>query len=157
MRDILVTIIGALLIFNALKIIIPDGKMKKYLTFIISIFMMVIIITPIAGLAGIAPPSLNVDYSKEAPAADELSQVQVKQILAEYERQLITDFHKTVPALFDGLSDIQIGFVEDASQQDFGTVDSIKIISNRERDEDVVNKLSSLYSINKEVISWERK
>ena len=155
MHNIVVTVVGALLIFNALKIVIPEGSMKKYISHIMSVFMIVVIITPIMGAVSLTLPEISVDYPGE-DKSDALSDLQLRQILANYEKQLIEDFKRSVPTLFDGLREIEIGFFEDSSQYNFGMVKSLEIKSARERDERVIDKLYSLYGIEREVIKWEK-
>lgn len=78
-----------------------------------------------------------------------LETLQQTQIFKEYERQLTEDIRRSIPQLQN--EEFSFSFSEDP----FGSVESMTIRSQKEKNETAIQKLSEWYGIPQEVISWE--
>ncbi len=143
----IITLTGAILLIQAVRMVLPLGSAGKYVSFVLGLFFMAVTLDTIGGLSFRGEEVL----SNDLPQAEtkQLEEVQQQQIFADYANQLSEDIRRSIPQL----SDAQFSF--DFSLEPFGKVRGLTIFSPREKQESVITRLSELYSISREVIIWE--
>ena len=144
---IVITLTGAVLLIQAIKMVLPLGNVGKYVTFALGLFFMAVTLD---ALGGLTLRGEEVTLSPSEPVLQtQLEEVQQKQILQQYELQLSQDMRKSIPALSD--ADFSFKF----SDQPFGQVTQLTIHSPQEKNDSAILRLSELYGIPREVIVWE--
>lgn len=132
---------------QAVRIVLPLGSAAKYVSFVLGLFFMAAALDAVGGISltgeEILPAQLPQGETKQ------LEQVQQQQIFEEYANQLSEDIRCTLPQL----SDARLSF--DFSLSPFGQVQSLHIISNQPVSEKVMSRISELYGIPREVMTWE--
>lgn len=146
---IIITLTGAILLIQAVRMVLPLGSAGKYVSFVLGLFFMAVTLDTIGGLSFRGEEVLSNDLPREE--TKELEEVQQQQIFADYANQLTKDIRQSIPQL----SHAQFSF--DFSLEPFGTVRGLTIFSPEKKQESVITRLSELYGISREVILWETK
>ena len=152
-KGIIISIAGAMLVFNILQMVLPPGNIKKYVSFVLGVFMLVVLISPFVGADRL---DFSQDYTAVYPdraTTGELEETQRRQILKSYEQQLTDDFRKSIPAL-DGARFI---FTFDIGEERFGEVQRLVIESPQPENASALEKLESLYGIGRDVVEWRKQ
>ncbi len=144
-----ITLTGAILLIQAVRMVLPLGSTGKYVSFVLGLFFMAVTLDTIGGLSFRGEDVLSNDLPQTE--TKQLEEVQQQQIFAEYAQQLTEDIRQSIPPL----SDARFSF--DFSVEPFGTVTGLTIFSPKKTQESVITKLSELYGISREVIQWETK
>ena len=151
MKQIIISIAGTLLILKIVKIILPEGAVKKYASFIVSALVMLMLLVSISGI-----PIKSFSFQENSPpdiSTEKLENVRYQQIIEEFTRQLDEDMKKTIPEL----KTAKLLFEFEISENNTGYVTSMTIISPYDENEYVINRISELYMIDSEIIDWRKK
>lgn len=149
-KGIIISIAGAMLVFNILQMVLPPGNMKKYVSFVLGVFMLVVLISPFVGAGRL---DFSQDYTAVYPdraSTGELEEIQRRQILKSYEQQLTDDFRRSIPEL----ADAQFTFTFDTGEEQFGQVQ--RLVIDQPENTAVSEKLENLYGIGRDVVEWRR-
>ena len=152
MKQIIISITGSLLILKIIKIILPEGTVKKYASFIVSVLVMLILIASVAGSNIDLFPVFDDGYA-EQDSTDKIAEVQNRQIGKEFSRQLDEDMKKSIPQL----KNAELIFEFEIDENNKGYVSSMIIKSPYDQSDNVINRISELYMIDKELIEWRKK
>ena len=151
MKQIIISIAGALLILRVAKLILPEGTVKKYASFIVSALVMLILLISVSGHE---MTSFSFEETENPQAqTDAVEDVQKQQIIAEFTRQLDDDMKKSIPEL----KSAELSFTFEISPNNTGYVTSMTILSPYERSEKIIDRISELYMIDRETIDWRKK
>lgn len=145
----IITLTGAILLIQAVRMVLPLGSAGKYVSFVLGLFFMAVTLDTIGGLSFRGTEVLSGDLPQAE--SKQLEQVQQQQIFEQYANQLTEDIRHSIPSLSDAR------FTFDFSLEPFGTVRGLTIVSSREKQESAIVRLSELYGISQEVITWETK
>ncbi len=147
--NIIITLTGAILLIQAVRMVLPLGSAGKYVSFVLGLFFMAVALDAVGGLSFRGEEVL----SNDLPQAEtqQLETIQKQQIFADYAQQLTEDIRRSIPPL----SDAQFSF--DFSLEPFGAVNQLTIFSSRQQQDSVIARLSELYGISQEVITWVTK
>lgn len=146
---IIITLTGAVLLIQAIKMVLPLGSIGKYVSFALGLFFMAVTLD---ALGGLTLRGEEITLSPSEPVLQtQLDELQQKQIFEQYEIQLSQDIRKSIPSLSD--ADFSFSF----SQNPFGQVTQLTVSSPQPRSDPSIAKISELYGIPREVIVWESK
>lgn len=143
----MITLTGAILLIQAVRIVLPLGSAGKYVSFVLGLFFMAAALDAVGGISLTGEEILPSQLPQGETA--QLEEVQQQQIFNEYAKQLSEDFRRTLPQL----AQAQLFF--DFSVAPFGEVQGLRIVSSQPASEAVMNKIAELYGISREVITWE--
>ncbi len=152
MKQIIISITGSLLILKIVKIILPEGTVKKYASFIVSVLVMLILIASAAGSSMNLIPVFDDGYAEQGNT-DKITEVQNSQIVKEFTRQLDEDMKKSIPQL----KNAELLFEFEIDEDNKGYVSSMIIKSPYDQNDSVINRVSELYMIDKKLIEWRKK
>ena len=144
-----ITLTGAILLIQAVRMVLPLGSAGKYVSFVLGLFFMAVTLDAIGSLSFRGEEVL----SNDIPQAEskQLEEIQQQQIFANYAKQLTEDIRRSIPQLSDA------NFSFDFALEPFGAVKGLTIFSPQKKQESAMMKLSELYGISREVIVWETK
>lgn len=145
---LIVTLTGAILLIQAVRMVLPLGSMGKYVSFVLGLFFMAVTLDALGGLHFRGEEVLSEEFP--VVQTESLEQLQQEQIFKEYSNQLTRDIRQSIPPLADAT------FSFDFSLDPFGEVKHVTVFSAEEPQESVLNRLSQLYGIPREVISWNQ-
>lgn len=146
---IIITLTGAVLLIQAIKMALPLGSLGKYVSFALGLFFIAVTLDALGGLTLQGNP---ITLSPSEPAMQaQLEELQQKQIFEQYELQLSRDIRKSIPTLSD--ADFSFTF----SREPFGQVTQLTVYSPQPKSDASIAKISELYGIPQEVIIWKVK
>lgn len=150
MKQIIISIVGALLVLQAVKLIIPESAVKKYASFIVSATVMLILTAAVFGSSF----SLFSEFAepKTEGCSDSLEGVRQSQIEREFSRQLSGDMKKSIPELKNS----ELSFSFNISEDNTGYVTHMLIKSPDTEDSAVKTRVSEMYMIPIEDIEWRK-
>jgi len=147
--NLIVTLTGAILLIQAVRMVLPLGNAGKYVSFVLGLFFMTVVLDSV-GVLDFRGEEIFSDHISQTET-EQLQILQQEQIFDRYEKQLTDDIRKSVPQLQE--EEFSFTF----ATEPFGLVQSLTITSHRTEQESAVQKISELYGIPREVIVWERK
>lgn len=148
MKQIIISIAGSLLILQALRLIIPEGTIKKYASFIVG--MSTVLMLTVSFLGREFSFDIGFGDAESTEYSGGFEDVRQSQIEREFTRQLDTDMKKSIPEL----KTAELSFSFDISENNTGYVTYMLIRSPDDEDENVKRRVSESYMIPREVIEW---
>ncbi|MDY6314798.1 MAG: hypothetical protein SPL89_06470 [Clostridia bacterium] len=150
MKQIIISIVGALLVLQAVKLIIPESTVKKYASFIVSATVMLILTAAVFGSSFSCFPEF--DETEAESYSDSFEDLRQSQIEREFSRQLIGDMKKSIPELKNS----ELSFSFNISEDNTGYVSHMLIKSPDAEDSAVKTRVSEMYMIPVEDIEWRK-
>ena len=141
MGQIISSVAGALILLKLVKILLPEGSIKKYASFMMSALVMLIMILSVTGRAPDFSPGIAEE--KTMPDTADYEKVMNRQIIREFSRRLEQDMKGAVPELSD--CDIEFEFSENEKGEI--TVVSVNIDSESDISPDVEERIFELYGM----------
>ena len=141
MGQIIASVAGALILLKLVKILLPEGSVKKYASFTVSALVMLIMILSVTGRAH--DFSAGIAEEKTMPDTVDSENVMNRQIIKEFSRRLEQDMKSAVPELSD--CDIEFEFSENEKGEI--TVVSVNIESEGDISPDVEERIIELYGM----------
>lgn len=151
MVQTITSIAGALLMLKLVKILLPEGSIKKYASFTVSALVMLIMILSVIGR--IDSFSLNIPIDSGEPYIKNSDDATSDMITREFSGRLEADMKQNIPELADCKINIAFSEATDGSY----IISSVEIISDSERDKLVEDRIAGLYMIDPAVIVWRKK
>lgn len=148
-QSYVLTIAGAVLLFQALKILLPEGSLGKYVSFVLGVFLLLVLVSPLTG--DFRLPDLSSWEEEPAQEIQNLEALQQQQILQHYEQQLRDDINATLPSLTENQNRLIFSF--STEEESFGVVEQL-FIQGPKPSEQVLQQLAQLYQIPRERIEW---
>lgn len=149
--------IAAIIVFvSIIEIILPDGKMRKYVSLTAGVLVVLIIISPLVGAfnkgAGINMPEIN--FKEPIPIeelkirGEKIEKLRSKQVLDTYKAKLERSIQEQVNEI-DGVycSKAICQITEDSNKEGFGDIQEICLYVNSKRQESNYSKIEPI-SIN---------
>lgn len=149
-KQIIISIVGALLVLQAVKLIIPESAVKKYASFIVSATVMLILTAAVFGSSFSLFPEFAEPETESC--SDSLEGVRQSQIEREFSRQLSGDMKKSIPELKNS----ELSFSFNISEDNTGYVTHMLIKSPDTEDSAVKTRVSEMYMIPIEDIEWRK-
>lgn len=149
-KQIIISIVGAMLVLQAVKLILPEGTVKKYASFIVCVTVVLILSASVFGTSFSFIPDFEIESGEDY--SEGFSEVRKSQIEREFSRQLDCDMKKSIPEL----SNSELSFEFDISEDNTGFVTHMLIKSPDSENISVKTRLSELYMIPIDAIEWRR-
>lgn len=150
MKQIIISIVGALLVLQAVKLIIPESTVKKYASFIVSATVMLILTAAVFGSS--FPLLPDFDEAEPSDYSDSFENLRRSQIEREFSRQLSGDMKKSIPELKNS----ELSFAFNISEDNTGYVAHMLIRSPDAEDFFVKTRVSEMYMIPIDDIEWRK-
>ncbi len=151
MKQIIISVCGALIILQIMKMILPEGTVKKYASFIVGLLVMLILSGSVSGMG--ARLSEIIIKDTKIPEIPQVQEVQKQQIADNFTSQLREDMKKSIPYFKN--AELYFGF--EISEDNTGYVTNMTIVSENPPSEQVLSEVSRLYMIDREIIEWRQK
>ena len=151
MGQIVASVTGALLLLKLVKILLPEGSIKKYASVLVSSLVVLVMIVSVFGKKVSLDFQILNQSNQFEPEITE--KVMNRQIMKEFSKRLEADMKESVP----GLENCELSFEFSETDEGDYNISSVEILSFDEEDVEIIRQIESLYSIDNGKIHWRKK
>ncbi len=146
LKSWIMSLSGVIIFGSMCEMILPNGVYKKYIRLVIGIMLVAALLSPFVG------QDISVEISEFADSSsteDIANQRLMEDVIAIYRQKLCDKIREDIG---EG-ADIECEICEE--EKDFGSIVSVKIVTDKEISKDTQERLAEKYGLSKEQITIE--